>query len=402
MKKLSVFLLALLMNTYSIAYDWYALGPSDVEVNNFNTVFYNLLVEIICTSNGIMINEGESWTEYSYGDLPVWSAVELDPENILVLMGNGSWSDGIYQFNLTSHQFQVVEWIVNPHFLCFCDVDNRYYAGGEYGLWKSDDGLTFNTVEDFNTKECVAFAWHEEHFVVSTPGEIYYSSDTGQSWNQSQPAYFSELSFKNDGTLYGIFPGTSYSSGLWKSTDYGESWQVVVYSPLMTSLGMDIDGNIFVGWESNGVACWNTNNEAFEYYNDGLPDLNINKITMHHQLDCINIIACTDNGAYLLTSYVVGMEQINLEDQAYELTSYPNPFYRETTLVFSIGKTAETTLEIYDLSGQKVSTLFRGIAEQQHEYSFVIRKSDLNEGIYLCSLKSEGAINAVNKMLVIR
>ena len=86
MKKLIVLFLIILLSSLSFAYIWENVGPSNLQVNNFNTVFYNILVEILCSSDGILINEGGNWIEYTYGFLPAWSAVGLDPNNILVLL----------------------------------------------------------------------------------------------------------------------------------------------------------------------------------------------------------------------------------------------------------------------------------------------------------------------------
>jgi len=126
MKNLIVLFSAFLVSTFTYAYEWDSIGPTDMQVNNFNTVFYNLSIEILCTSDGFLINEGGNWIEYPYGGLPAWSAVGLDPNNILVLLGNGSWSDGVYKFNLTSHQFENVEWIPFPNFLQYCEFDSTY------------------------------------------------------------------------------------------------------------------------------------------------------------------------------------------------------------------------------------------------------------------------------------
>lgn len=216
MKNLIVLISALLAGTFAFAYEWDSIGPADVQVNNYNTIFYNVPIEILCSSDGILINEGANWIGYPYGGLPAWSAVGLDPNNILVLIGDGSWSDGVYKFNLTSHQFDVSEWIPFPNFLHYCEFDNMYYAGGLYGMWKSADGLSFTSIEYFDMKTCLAFAWSENHFVVCADDEIYCSPDGGETWVPAQSGSLPvcDMLFHDDGTLYGIFPDESYSSGL--------------------------------------------------------------------------------------------------------------------------------------------------------------------------------------------
>jgi len=404
MKNLIVLFSAFLVSTFTYAYEWDSIGPTDMQVNNFNTVFYNLSIEILCTSDGFLINEGGNWIEYPYGGLPAWSAVGLDPNNILVLLGNGSWSDGVYKFNLTSHQFDIVEWIPFPNFLHYCKFDSTYYAGGEYGMWKSADGLSFTLIDYFDMKNCLAFAFYENHFVVSAEGEIYCSQDGGETWVQApigSPVIY-DMSFHDDGTLYGIFPDESYSSGLWSSNDYGENWDVEFWSTLMSSIGIDAEGIIFVGWENDGIAQWNPVSEELEFFNDGLLNLHINKVTIHPDIDCINIVACTDSGAYLLTDYPVGIEESKPGHQYYSLSNFPNPFDYTTTIVFSVNETYSTTLSVFNMLGNKVATLFSGIAEARQEYKFMFSGTALSEGIYYYQLQSGTKIIAVKKMILVK
>ena len=120
MKKLSILVLALLISTLVFAFEWDSIGPNNVYVNNFNVVSYNIDIEILCTTDGIIIHEGDAWNSYSNVQLPALTVVGLDPDNLLVLFSDGSWSDGIYKFNLTIHQFEIVEWIAFPKFLHYC------------------------------------------------------------------------------------------------------------------------------------------------------------------------------------------------------------------------------------------------------------------------------------------
>ena len=404
MKNLFILISALLVSNFVSAYEWDSIGPSDIQVNSFNTVFYNISLEILCTSDGFLINEGDNWIEYTYGGLPAWNAVGLDPNNILVLLGDGSWSDGVYKFNLTSHQFDVAEIITFPNFLHYCEFDSAYYAGGEYGMWKSADGLNFTLIDYFDMKKCVAFAYFENHFVVSADDEIYCSLDSGETWIQAQPGspYVSDMLFDDDGIIYGIFPEESYSSGLWSSNDYGENWDVEFWDAYMSSVGIDADGNIFVGWENEGIAQWHSVSQELNFFNDGLPNLHINKITTHSDIDCINIVACTDNGAYLLTNYPVGIEEDKPEYQYYSLSNYPNPFNYSTTIIFSVDETCSATLKVYNMLGSELATLYSGTAKAGQEYKFVFNGDALSEGIYFYQLQSGIKVNTMKKMIMIK
>lgn len=404
MKKLVLIILTLLTSTFSFAYEWDSIGPSNVQVNNFNNVFYNVSLEILCTSDGILIHEGDNWTEYTYGGLPAWSAVGLDPNNILVLLGDGSYSDGIYKFNLTSHQFEVVEWMPLPNFLHYCEFDSTYYAASEYGMWKSADGFSFTPIDFFDMKNCRAFAYSENHFVVSAGGKIYSSPDCGETWTQAPSGSPSicDMSFHNNGTLYGIFSDDTYSSGLWSSNDFGGNWDVESWNMGMSSVGIDLDGNIFVGWDNEGVAQWDPTSQEMWFFNDGLPNLNINKITVNSLINCINIVVCTDSGAYLLTNYTMGIKEEEPLHQHFSLSNYPNPFDNTTTIVFSLDETSLANLSVYNVFGNKVATLFSGLAKAGKEYNIDFSGTALSKGIYYYHLQSRSKINAVKKMMLVK
>ncbi len=405
MKKMIILFLIIFLSSFSFAYMWENVGPSDLQVNNFNTVFYNIPVEILCSSNGILINEGGNWVEFPYSGLPAWSTVGLDPNNILVLLGDGSWSDGIYKFNLSTHQFDIAEWIPFPNFLLYCTINNTYYAGGLYGMWESTDGLSWSEIGYFNLKDCVAMAYFENHFVVSADNEIYYSHDSGVTWNQPGSPIISDLAFHANGTLYGIFPGPSNSSGLWSSNDFGESWNVEFWSLFMSSVGLDVEDNIFVGWEhpgTEGFALWDPVSHELEFFNDGLPNLNINKITYHPYIDCINIVCCTDSGAYMLTDYTgVEIKYKKIAVFNYNLRNYPNPFNPETTIRFTAKNAKDAKIEIYNLKGQKIrileciNSVNAEATESLSHYSIIWNGKDENNlpvssGIYLYQLKVDG------------
>lgn len=81
--------------------------------------------------------------------------------------------------------------------------------------------------------------------------------------------------------------------------------------------------------------------------------------------------------------------------------NYPNPFNPSTQIRFSVESTGPATLEIYNVLGQKVATLFAGIAESGRDYTLRLDASDLATGMYLYKLTS-GARSEVKRMLLVR
>ncbi len=400
MKKSIAILIILLISTLSRAYIWEGFGPAGIDVNNVYISETNPFAEIICASNGLYLFDGENWNLYSSGTLPVWSAFALDENHLLVILGNGSYSDGIYSFNLNTFEFTVLAWLLYPHFLEFCQTDNNFYVGHEYGLFKSANGWDWEEVDYFSNQNCLSMAYSNNNYVISTDVNTHYSNDNGISWNESNSyKTFSDMIFFSPAILYGIFPGESWSSGFYHSYDYAENWEVEFWATMMSSVGIDFDNNIFLGWEEptaqhQGVAIYTPDNWNLTFVNDGLPNLNINKITYHPAIDCLNMICCTDSGAFMITNYedITALEETQISKQNFNISISPNPFHSETTISFNVTQTSRfVTLEIYNIRGQKVKSFY--VIPSGVEGSIVWDGNDdsgkkLYAGIYLVNVKT--------------
>ena len=196
--------------------------------------------------------------------------------------------------------------IQDTSFLICNPFDGTYYVGFEYGLLKSIDGNSWNAIERFNNKECLEMDTYNSHLVVSVSSDtngVYFSVDNGDNWQFSSNMYATlvDFAFDNDTILYGIFPDESWSSGLWKSHDFGDTWENEFYSTKMEALGFT--GNtIFVGWYQSesvykGVAIWDKYQNELTFLNEGLPNNKIRNIVEDQFFDCDNITVCTDSGA---------------------------------------------------------------------------------------------------------
>ena len=90
------------------------------------------------------------------------------------------------------------------------------------------------------------------------------------------------------------------------------------------------------------------------------------------------------------------------EDQpkAYSLLqNYPNPFNEATTIQYNLPENTKVSLEIYNLSGQKVKTLVDKVQEPG-QYDINFNASDLPSGIYFSRLKTQYGIKTEKMMLV--
>jgi len=409
MKKLVKILLIVLFPLIGFSYTWVPFCPDTIHAN---TICFGVgsWKGVICSPDGMYLWEDdiEEWTFYTYGGLPVKGVAYFNSEKILVAMGEGTFSDGVYTFDLETHEFMVVEWIINPNFLLHYFPTNTYYVGYQFGgMFESSDGLTWTEIPYFSGKSCAAMDFYDNHLVVlevSNLHGIYWSDDYGENWQESTGSIpmITELKFSLEGDLYGIFPDYSNSSGLYSSNDFGQTWDLEFWSDNMSAVGFDAMGTVFVGWESptannEGIAIYNPGvpPPSLSYLNEGLPNININKILLNPGMSAIAIFCCTDGGVYLSYDYMVGQEEnITQPDQ---INIYPNPVsFGKKIRIENTELLSLKHLEIYSNSGK---LLFDKELNNCAEAELEIDLFDFQSGIYFIRIKTSKS--EITKKLVI-
>jgi hypothetical protein len=81
--------------------------------------------------------------------------------------------------------------------------------------------------------------------------------------------------------------------------------------------------------------------------------------------------------------------------------NYPNPFNPETVIRFSVETTGKTTLEVFNLVGEHVATLFEGVAESGQFYNARFNGKELASGVYFCRLHSGMRVD-LKKLLLLK
>jgi len=99
-----------------------------------------------------------------------------------------------------------------------------------------------------------------------------------------------------------------------------------------------------------------------------------------------------------------GISQVSTLVKDYELMqNYPNPFNPSTSINFSIPKSAEVNLIVYDISGKEVARLLNGTRLTQGTYKYDFDAGDyrLSSGVYFYKLVT-GDITLTKKMVLIK
>lgn len=81
--------------------------------------------------------------------------------------------------------------------------------------------------------------------------------------------------------------------------------------------------------------------------------------------------------------------------------NYPNPFNPKTNISFTVAKSGYTTLKVYNVLGNEITTLFNTIAEPGKEYILEFDASKLSSGIYYYQLSNSNQIQT-RKMLLMK
>lgn len=82
--------------------------------------------------------------------------------------------------------------------------------------------------------------------------------------------------------------------------------------------------------------------------------------------------------------------------------NYPNPFNPETVIEYTIPKSSNVELKVYDILGKEIATLVNEF-KQAGKYSakFLIREKNISSGVYFYRMNTEG-FTLVKKMMLIK
>jgi len=399
MKTLFFLLLTIILSfTIKTRAAWEPFGIEGITANKVSFLLDNNGLMGICHDAGIMFydNNSGTWTDYST-DLPVIDAYYLNGEDIIVIMGCGTDSDGIYSFDPENGEYAIIEYLECPWFISHDDIIQQYYVGHHLGLATSSDGINWTPVDVLEGMNMVALDIAQNHLVVSQLDNIFstwHSDDHGNSWTQTPGGtpMISDLCFDHNQKLYGIFPDESWSSGLWSSTDYGYTWEVEFWSVNLSCVGIDAMGDVFTGWDYNpsggdeGIARYDPDGGGLTFINEGLSSLVINDICINPAMSALALFCCTDSGAFISYDYVEVTENPAIAGKE-TIKIFPNPASKYVHVAYSVSEDlAQTRCQIFQVDGKKVDEI--ELSEQEGILELKLEK--FHPGIYLVEIGTPG------------
>jgi len=101
----------------------------------------------------------------------------------------------------------------------------------------------------------------------------------------------------------------------------------------------------------------------------------------------------------LNVSVAVSNEEEEIPTKLLLKQNYPNPFNPSTTISYTLENADDIQLEVFNIQGQRIATLFNGKQQQgEHEISF--DASNLSSGVYLYRLKTSSIVLTRQMILI--
>ncbi len=295
-------------------------------------------------------------------------------------------------------------------------------------------------------------------FMGGAPGQFLQTTDGGLNWEPAEIdsgvfSHFPVINFKFYNDLYGFACGGQFDIAgvIWKTINGGESWATISpqYIPAdqvwdmhffdsLNVLAVGGDPDIFgVGFmqSSDAGISWNyfeigvfgqAQSISFRTQNEGwavVPHAESLVMTFDYGNSWIEYPAPKNSRVYdivftdSLTGFAVGEggvilkykyqspDNINAEPKLlvndFTLNqNYPNPFNPLTKIKYSLSKSAEVSINVYNLLGTLIETLVEDY-KLSGEYSVVWNANNNPSGIYYLQMNVEGKV-LTRKMVLLK
>jgi len=346
-------------------------------------------------------------------------AVSIVPDEnnnrIFCAFGCGSNSDGLYEFNVASQEFELVGWYFFPRFVK--KLSSGFYCGYGYnsegGLLYSADGDEWSEIEYFNSKSVTDIEENSDGTLFISAGNEIYIENEGSYTFLTTPSIITDIyvrNYLNNDEVYIASGGGSYSdavyrveyedneiTGLTYICDLFRPNRLFEYENYLVVGCIDCLSNLFLvepeedgqvqqigdELEINAVYC-------FEFYPIYTP----------------NFMVASDSGVFLATN-LTSAEIPQIENiSSVTLNNFPNPFNLQTTISFSIKNQSDIELTIYNIKGQKIKTLIHNkFAKGSHSIIWNADdelKNSVSPGIYFYKLNVNGKTEAVKRCLLLK
>ena len=319
-------------------------------------------------NKGIFKFDGVNWTMYYYTNigytLKYISRIRVDDDNtlwacsytlgLLKHIRNDKWiryykdNSGIPENSVTDVKFEGnIKWIGTKlgGIARFDDTDWKVYNTNNTPLLYN--GIESVGIDNYNNKWfSTTYGGVAKFNTEQNQWTIYTSENSGLPWNNTWTIYIDDQNKKWIGLQDGGF--VTFNDTTW---DY-----ILPSTGSVWDFKKDKYGNMWICWDG-GLRVYNPN----------------------------GVIGINENSNITLPTFML-------------ITNYPNPFNNSTKIKYTLNKSSNISLNIYDIRGNKISEIFKGYrAAGKYEYDFTTE--NLSSGVYFIILNSGNEI--ISKKIIL-
>lgn len=338
-----------------------------------STILVGVVDSLFHSSDG-----GYTWSFIvHFNGLPI-NCLMYDPDycdTVYALLGDGTYSDGIYRSTNGGYDWNVLEWLYRPRDMAIT-IPGRIMLVGCYGpgVWKSEDEgntwMLWNDALADSHVHAVDYCYGPGSTLVSLAGTSqgmfhrFYAVPWVQASGIAVNVRVSWIDHsKNTHLGFATVTGGSWSDGVYMTVDNGNGWQpldywiyssCVVMNPLWQDYPNDTCG-IFVGDSGLGVKYSSDCGATWQEVNSGLGNLYVNMLSYHPQ-DSMLLFAATQGGLYRY-QYSPGVAENRSDDLDLPVVIMPTLHLAgmPITLISSMPGDAgllPLTVNLYDAAGR--------------------------------------------------
>lgn len=373
-------LLAAVFSSTLLAAEWDQLGLA-------GRIVYSLTVNPADSQNiyagtdaglYVTINGGSSWNVKIASNviIPDVAFAPLATDSVFALVSGGSFSDGLYYSTDNGLTWDTVANYSNPRRMTFDAVNAgfMYICFGD-GILKSQNyGINVSDANqglpDTNIIDVLADGANGLEAYAVGDTFLSHTINFGNSWTDI-PGQFSIPGHAPSRIAYDPHePGTIYVVSdhyFAYSPNRGIFWnytEMPTYNNSPIVCDPDHVGFIYVGSIGEGVLRSVDGGSSFASVNNGLGNLSVYSLAIGPNG---YLYAGTGDGVFEIDLATVGIED-NYEylPRAVEIMrNYPNPFNSRTVIELNLADNEYGKVEIFDLAGGLVRTLFEGRGQQR-------------------------------------
>ncbi len=367
-------------------------------------------------------NNGANWTNIGgglpYTNIRALILTESSAFNLLAGMVSGRISMSTnYGDNWTAFPAESEQLPFLANIYCILERSNssNYLVGTERGVYLLPQYYPLSTWIPINTG--LPSSETKVRTLVENNGEVFAGTNSGvfqlsgSSWDDKSFGLTNTNVTALTSLGGNLFAGTSQGSvgGVYISSDNGNNWTLSLNDAWISSF-LTVGSNIFAGSVGNGI--WRSTNygNSWSQINDGLGSGAYNVLSVG--ADDQYLFAGTVSSSIwrrLLSQVVTDVNDgASLQPSEFSLAqNYPNPFNPSTTIKYTIPNItlsgvegSRVQLKVYDVLGNEVAVL---VNEEKPAGSYEVNfdASQLSSGIYFYKLQA-GSFTETKKMILVR